>query len=477
MQYYRQHQNIGTHRNTSPFSILKGEWRKIVNWDIGKKGCMTKRQGYASILNIPDASEILNIIPFEIGTTRKLIMINKAGKLYVADPIVDSTWGTAKLTGLDTSARWTATVLHDDSGNGIMILGNGVETYRTADASTFTDANSTDGAPLAKYWCSFQERVFGAGVPADKDVLHWSSIGDITDWSSTSPSDSDSLNIDKHSGGTIQGIRTLNDRVVIWKRDRIKRWDEEYLRTVKASHGLDAPYSIAEIDGAAFSLDRDAIRLYDGNAPLEISERIQDFIEGIDFSTSNNEKICGEVFKKRYYLSVGTITDEDSNTISNAWIVYDYNKNEFWLYSLADRATAMTKLMCSDGVQRLYFGDGSGQVYQMFYGVTDDGEEIEAMLEGHVFYPAGPEIFINPREFIVASKFGHEMKAQITDDYSDNTITVGEYDKPVTSNLMKKLGNNVLGLRVNIAHSTKGRPIFYGFTIGFEVEGAKKAIA
>jgi len=477
MQYYRQYQTLGMHRNTSPLIIQKGEWRKIVNWDISKKGCLTKRGGYSAILNIPDASKILSIIPFEIGSARKLIMINAAGKLYVADPVTDSTWGTAKLTGLNTSARWTATVLHDSSGNGIMILGNGLQCYRTADASTFTNANSTDGAPLAKFWCSYQERVYGAGVPADPDVLHWSSIGDIEDWSSVSPSDSDSLNIDKQSGGTIQNIMTLNDRVVIWKRDRIKRWDEEYLRTVKASHGLDAPYSIGEIDGAAFSLDRDAIRLYDGSSPIEISDKISDLINGIDFSSSNNEEICGEVFKKRYYVSVGNITDEDSKTISNAWIVYDYNKNAFWLYSLEDKATAMKKLMCSDGVQRLYFGDGSGQVYQMFSGDTDAGEEIEARAEGHIFYPVGPEIKIQPLEMTVVSDFGNEMKTQIRDGYSDSYVEVGEHDKPVSSNLIKKLGTNVLGLSVDIVHSTKGTPILYGYTLGYEVEGAKKAIA
>ena len=474
MQYYRQYQNEGMHRSVSPLVTLKGEWKKILNWDIDKKGCLTKRKGYAQVVDVPTSDEVLTLIPFEVGTVRKLIMITKAGSIYSCDPIVDSSWGSAKVAGVDTSARWTATVLHDSAGTGYMILGNGVNVYKTSDGATFS---SVSGVPLAKYWATFQERVFGAGVPADADVLHWSSIGDLTNWSSVSPSDSSSLNIDKHSGGTIQGLRTLNDRVVIWKKDRIKRYDEEYLRTVKASHGLDAPYSLAEVDGACFSLDRDAIRLYDGNAPIEISEKIKDLIDGIDFGDTNKERICGEVFKGVYYLAVGDITDEDGDTITNAWIVYDYNKNAFWLYSLDDQVTAMTALMCSDGVQRLYFGGTDGKVYQMFSGDTDDSTEIEAMLEGHIFYPAGPETYITPREFVIASKFGHEMKSQITDDYSDNTLTVGEHNKPISRNLMNKLGSNVLGIKVNIAHSTKGRPIFYGFTLGFEIEGAKKAIA
>lgn len=467
---------MGMHRNVSPMDVLKGEWKKIVNWDIAKIGCATKRDGYTAILNTPDASEILTLMPLEIGTIRKIIMINAAGKLYCADPAVDSTWGAAKLTGLSTTERWTGTLLHDDSGNPIFVLGNGLTTYYTSDGITFTSGVAA-GFPLAKYWTSFQERVYGAGVPADKDVLHWCSIGNALNWSAVSPNDSSSLNIDKFFGGVIQFIKMLNDRVVIWKEKLVKRWDEDYLRTVMSSDGLDAPYSVAEINGMAFSLDRNAIRLYDGSAPQELSSKIEDLIFGIDFGTTNTPRICGEVFKKKYYLSVGTITDEDGDTISNAWIVYDYNKNSFWLYSLATQATAMCKLKCSDGVQRMYFGGTAGKVFQMFLGDTDDGTEIEAVLDGHIFYPAGVEQFINPTEIIVASKFGHEMEVQLRDDYNDETTTIGEHDKPVSNNLTDELGNHVLGLAVTITHASKGKPIFYGFSLGFGVEGEKKMVA
>lgn len=479
MNYYRMYQTLGMHRNVSPLAIQKGEFNKIVNWDIAKIGCATKRDGYAAILNIPDANEILSLIPLEIGTIRKIIMINKAGKLYCVDPVGAgiTTWGSALVSSLNTSARWTGTMLHKSDGTAIFILGNGYQTLRTSDGITFTDANAVDGAPLAPFWATFQERVYGAGVPADKDVLHWSSIGEADNWSAVSPKDSSSLNIDKFFGGVIQNIKMLNDRIVIWKESLVKRWDEEYLRTVMSSDGLDAPYSVADINGMAFTLDRNAIRLYDGNSPREISSKIEDLIFGIDLGSTNAPRICGEVFKKKYFLSVGNITDENGDTISNAWIVYDYNKNAFWLYSMAHQATAMCKLKCSDGVQRMYFGGTAGQVYNMFNGDTDAGTEIEAYLDGHIFYPEGTEQFIEPKEIIVASKFGHEMVVQVRDDYNDNVITIGEHDKPVSNNLTSKLGKNVLGLAVRIAHSSKGKPIFYGFSLGYELEGAKKMIA
>jgi hypothetical protein len=400
-------------------------------------------------------------------------MINAAGKLYVADPVSDSTWGTAKLTGLSTTARWTGAMLHDDAGVAVFIFGNGVQTYRTSDASTFTNANSTDGAPLAPFWTAWQERVYAAGVPADKDVLHWCSIGNAKNWSAVSPSDSASLNIDKFSGGVIQNIRMVNDRIVIWKEKLTKRWDEEYLRTVLDSNGLTAPYSLADINGMSFSLDRNAIRLYDGNVPQEISSKIEDLILGIDMGTTNIQRICASVLNKRYLLSVGNITDEDGDTISNAWIVYDYNKNAFWLYSLAVQATAMAKLRCSDGVERIYFGGTAGTVFEMFSGDTDNGTEIEAIMSSHITYPAGAELFIDPKKIILASKAGNEMTVQLRDDNSDNVMTIGEFEKSVSNNLTDELGNDVLGLEVTVTHTTKGKPIFYGYTLGYDVEGSK----
>jgi hypothetical protein len=474
MEYYRQYQNIGMHRNASPFSILKGEWKLLVNWTISKIGALTKRKGYTSILNVPDASEVLTIIPYQSGSVRRLIMVNAAGKLYSADPVTDSTWGTAILTGLDTSKRWGWTMLHDSAGASFMILGNGVTTYKTGNGTSFT---TVSGAPLAPYWASFQERVYAAGVNADQDVLHWCSIGDLTNWSAVSPNDSSSLNVDKHSGGNIKNIRTLNDRVVIYKEGIIKRWDEEYLKTVMASDGLTAPWSLADIGGMGFSLDRNAIRMYDGNYPQEISSKIEDAIFGIDFSASNVERICGSVFKKNYYLSVGDLTLEDGDVITNCWIVYDYNKNIFYFFSLKERATAMTPFVNTSGVQKFYFGGTDGKVYEMFTDTeTDNGEEFEAKAESHIFYPAGPELYLSPREVTVVSRYGNDIKVSLRDDYNDRPVTLSDFDRPTTKNSLKELGNNVQGMQVTVSHAGKGAPIFYGYTVAYEPEGEKTQV-
>jgi hypothetical protein len=462
---YRVFQNLGMNRNVSPFLPVQGEWKIIVNADIDKVGVLSKRDGYVKFLNAPDASEILNLIPFNVGTINRMIMINATGKLYSA-LATDSTWGTAILTGLSTTKRWGYTIMSDDDGVMYMILGNGAVVYKTVDGVVFT---SVAGAPLGRYWTQMYQRVYTSGVDADPDVLHWSSIGDLTNWSTISPDDSGSLNIDKFAKGIVQNIRAINDRIVIWKNRSVKRWDEEYLKSVMASAGLDAPYSVADIDGMALTFDREAIRLYDGNYPQNISEKIKDLIYGISKSAINLQRICGEVFRNRYHLSVGDITDEDGNVITNAWIVYDYLKNLFWLYSLADHTTAMAKFINgTTGEENLYFGDTTGQCYKMFSGDMDDDANIEMLLKSHVTYPSGAEAIITPKKMTVAGRFMDEAKVMMACDFG-SPENIGELPDPVSVNLMDNFGNGVRGFELIISHATKGKPYFYGYTLNYDI--------
>jgi hypothetical protein len=432
---YRVYQNLGMNRNISEFLPIPGEWKMILNAEMNKIGVLIKRDGYTKILNTPDASEILSVIPFELGTIRKVIMINAAGNLYAKDPIVDADWGSALLTGLNTTNRWTATVMSDSAGNKYMVLGNGVNVYKTDDAITFS---AITNVPLGKYWAQLFQRGFTAGVPADSDILHASSIGDITDWSLVSPSDSYSQNIDRFSGGTIQGIKESNDRIIIYKKRRIKKWDGDYLKTVMSSAGLDAPYSLADIEGMIFSLDHDAIRLFDGDAPSPISEKVQDLIDGIIFSAANTERICGTVYKKRYHLSLGDLTTEDGDTITNAWLVFDFYRNMFWVHSLAHHATSMCRLECSDGVERVYFGDIDGNFYQMFSGaLLDDDKPIQMKLETHLIYPAGPEYTTEPKVLTLVTKHADEAKITLAADGGDPE-NVGDLENDVTQHYISK---------------------------------------
>lgn len=457
--------NLGMNRNVAHFNIMLGEWRLIKNADVDKVGRVKKRQGYVKFLNVPDANkEVLSMIPFDLGGTRKMIMINAAGKLYAAATNAAS-WGTAILTGLSTTARWGYTYMQDDDGNNYMILGNGTETYKTADAATFS---AVSGAPLAKYWATYQQRVYAAGVAASPHTLFWSSIGDITDWSPTPPSDSSSTDIEAGYKGVLMGIYNSNDRIVMWKERMMKRWNEEIMKTIKTSWGTEAPYSLADIDGNVFSYDREAIRLYDGNEHVPISFYIDDLIKGASNTAANLQRRFGLVFNKKYYLNIGTVTDEDGKSITNGMIVYDYEKNMFVIYSFADVMTAGAKLIDTNSDEQVYFGDSLGQCYKMFTGDVDDDTDIEMVLESHIFYPQGIAVDIEPLEMHFNCENPDRMKVFVGADFKQ-PIEQGEIEDTCQDIKLKELGLAVRGVKLILVHSTKGRPIFYGYNLDYNM--------
>ncbi len=352
--------------------------------------------------------------------------------------------------------------MSDSSGVKYMILGNGVQAYKTTDAISFTDVT---GDPLGKYYATLYQRVYAAGVPADPDILHWSSIGDLTNWSSVAPNDSDSTSIDKYSKGNIKGIITANDRVVIYKDRTMKTWDGEYLLTPKCSDGLCAPYSLSEILGLVFSLGTDALYLFDGTMPKPISTPIEDIVNNIDRSASNIERICGVGFKKKYCLSIGDVTDDDGTVIRNCWIVYDMFNDAFFLYSLGVQATAMCKFInTTNGSEDLYFGDSTGTVFKMFQGDQDDGDDIEMRLRSHKIYPGGTSVAKEPDMLtIVADPADGLIATLIADETRKEPVEVAT--KHVTNALIGKLGENNKCFELDITHVGKGRPRLYGWEL------------
>lgn len=461
--------NLGMNRNINPSLIRHGEWKTIINGELNRIGIIEKRKGYKKILNNPDNSEVLSLIRCELGDIRRLIMVTATGNIYSADPSVDDNWGNPVKTGVDNSERWGWAVMSDKDGNKFLIMGNGHDVLKTSDGLTFTDV---PGAPKARYWTVYQQRVFCSGVDADPDVVHWSSIGDLTDWSVIEPSDSGSINIDKFSNGIVKAIIEANNKVVIYKDREMKRWDQENLRNVLTSWGTEAPYSVIKINGLPFSFDRDGIRMYDGNIPIKISDNIQDIVDRVDISRP--ERIFAVDNRGRYYLFVGDIEDENM-LIKNAVIVYDEAKSLWWLHSLNHKMTSGTTLRRSgDNRETVYMGDINGQVYEMNVGDEDDGLSIEMILESHIIYPEGIGNDIKPKRVGIISKNPNQMKVFLRADYDKKEVLMGEVDDNAQRFDTQKMPIDTHGVSVLITHATKGRPQVYGYNIGYEVETGRR---
>lgn len=462
---YSQYENLGMNRQASPFNRKKGEWNMILNADVSKIGVITKRLGYKKILDAPDGSgyEVLSLIPYEISDAGIMMMINSAGKAYASSALTvgSGTWGTAIKTGLSTTARWGWSVL-----NGYMFLGNGAASYKTKANTDGSGFSTVSGMPLFKYATTLFQRLYCAGVTASPATLFWSETGDGTAWSSVAPHDSSSTDIEKDWKGNIKGLAFSNDRIVIYKNRLMKRWDTDYMKTVMDSDGMKAPYSLADVSGMLLSLNQDCINMYDGDSPQEISTSIKDIIEGIDFSATNLERICGEVYKKKYFLSVGTITLSDGSTIPNAVIVYDFRYATFTVYSLGHHMTAMAKLVKTDGTEKLYMADINGNVYEMFNGYDDGGTAIEMRLETDVIYPYDGGYTVSPKNLTVLTDAPDQLLIKMAGDTGD-LKELDVVDNNSQNILIGNMLGEVRGWRLSFSHIGASQPSLYGWSLDY----------
>ncbi len=465
LENYSQYVNLGMNVMSSPFNSIKGEWKVILNADIPKIGTVRKRLGYKKILDTPDSSEVLSLIPYEIGNAGKMIMINASGNAYASDTLTvgSGSWGTAIAIGLSTTERWGWTVL-----NGYLFLGNGIVSQKT-DGIAFTDVV---GMPIFRYATTLFQRLYCSGVTASPSTLFWSETGDGTGWSEVAPADASSTDIEKDWKGNIRAIGFSNDRILIYKDRMMKRWDDEYMRTIMDSDGIEASYSLSDIEGMLLYLNHNSISIYDGDAPKEISFPIWSIINSIDFSDTNKNRICGEVFQKKYYLSVGDVKLDDGTIVTNAVIVYDFRYNIFSIYSLAHRMTAMSKILTTAGEEKLYMGDINGNVYEMFNGNDDDGEDIEMLLESQIIYPYGGGFTINPKLLTVVTEQANNMVVKIGTDYGQ-LKEIGSLQESVENILVNEIIGETNGFRLQFSHTANSRPALTGWSLDYLISGKR----
>ena len=147
------------------------------------------------------------------------------------------------------------------------------------------------------------------------------------------------------------------------------RWDGYNLVDTATRLGASSPYSIAQAEGYRFWLNRLGVFGYGGDKPQLISNPIQRQIynnAGSGIVGATFDTAPGEVYRYDYLLAVGTITDDfTAETISNAIIKYDFNKNEFVNWKFSNFPTAFHSYRDASGNQQLIWGDATGQCYQL----------------------------------------------------------------------------------------------------------------
>ena len=356
----------------SPLAHKPGDMIRALNIESDQFGAKKKRPGYVSYLGtMPNGSVVSDLLNFTLNNGTQFWNYAYAGGL-----LYYSTQGTGELTicgngTLDATGTLCAAVSENT-----LLIGDGVAATRhTTNGTSFTNTTS---APIAVDMEPFQNRIYIIGTASTK---FWSNAGTPTDWTN----DSSSINIP--GPGKLTTLRKLSDRLVSGKNSGVQyRWDGYNLFDLSTELAPTSSRSLARVEQIDFGLNRLGVFAYSG-APAElISNAVEkqiynDANEGIIGTSFDNAP--GVAHKYEYMLSVGTVTDDlTDETISDCILVYDYQSNEWWNNTFANRPVAWLSYKDASGDQQLIFANGS-QCYTYGGTVTDDNTAtIETVMEG-----------------------------------------------------------------------------------------------
>lgn len=365
----------GINTKISPLLQPEGNLFTCVNLNSDPIGAKTKRGGIEKFLNNPDGQQVNNIFTFESGTIDYLYRMSGSVLYFYDIAGGGTTWTPMENGTIEGGGRFGHTVLYDT-----LIGGNGVgSTRHTTNGTSFTN---TDLAPLAPFWT----QNFGRVYAVNDQTLFWSSANNASNWQTAGSSDSSSIQLP--GGGTANGLFTTYNRVVASKSSGIMhRWDTYSRETVPGRLAPTSNWGVTDMDDLKLYPNRLGVYSFTGDYPKLISRPVEK-----QFYNSDNTGIPGTLFpalvagefQYNYYLSEGSYTDPMTGaSLDRAVLVYDYFHNEFSNYQWTFTPTAYGEYIDTNGDSWQLIGSPDGQVYKVDSTLmTDDGESIEAYMEG-----------------------------------------------------------------------------------------------
>ena len=373
--------NGGLNSTSGPLNVQENESSDLQNVDFNKFGSLLKRNGYACLSTSSIGAVSIDCLHwYESNTTREAIAIG-GGKFYQMTSL-NGVWNTITTAGITLTPNYRF-----DSEN---FLNKGFFTNGQDVPIVYVSGGSAGAMTVpaavtkAKFVKQFNNYLFignvAMGATDMPSRIYWSNIKDTDTWASDQ-----FIEISKDDGQAITGMRSLGDRLVVYKERAIYNVfftgdaDIPFIMPgggkSNSNVGCVASHSIQEIENGHVFLSYDGIYYYDGMSSYKISDRISSTL-GVDNSVSTsvyadytkfaNADSCVQRSKNRYFLAL----TKQGSTNNNMVIVWDFFNNAFSLYN-GISANTMYTFYVSGLDERPYFGDYSGYVYRMDYG-TDD---------------------------------------------------------------------------------------------------------
>lgn len=316
---------------------------------------------YLIATNRSDANQVYNGTTWFDGGARthmpKAKYVKTVGnKIYIADLAYVSTDFRSRVWFSDlpknNDITWgyeTGTNLAQKAGSKVVTSANsGFTTYGIKVGDPFF---ITTGANIGEYIVetidSDQQLTL---TEALKNTVSGSTFWVGSNWFDARTNDSD----------YIRGLGENDNKLMVFKRESLHRYDERELKRVKGVPGTTSHRSIVNIRENTFYFHDTGIYRYDGVTAFIISRAIQDWIDGID--SANFENIVAWRDGDLVYFFVGNIINSIRNiNITNGLLIYDTSAQAWNIGSTNHVITVATEAI-ETNTRTTYLGTSTDEV-------------------------------------------------------------------------------------------------------------------
>lgn len=371
----------GLNTEADEFQLEPNESPDCLNVEFGLRGAVSKRDGYTQFSSV-DTFGCANLRYWKkSGGAQFMINVSSDGDIEYADVDATAVFSTE-------ATSWGAPSSMEEWWSGIASLDNVLYVSRvdgntwSFDGTTWTEITdytlSGGGSefPRAAHLLSLHERIFAANIDNGgtryRSRIQFSNAGaagvwDTDDWIDVSPDD----------GQQITAMVAYGESIIIFKESSVYVLSGTdptsfTLYPLDAEVGTTAPASVHPAANLLLFFDPKAgAYSFDGADFKKIDDKILTHVlDGMNYDAGY--KAAGWVYRDRYYLSVpwGSATDNSRtfvyDTRNKAWTQWSYGVNAFVLFE-----------------SELYGGEanGTGGIYKLMSGITDDGATISSYVE------------------------------------------------------------------------------------------------
>lgn len=374
----------GLNSSAGPLGLQPNEFSDLQNIDFDKFGSFAKRSGYTALNTAAfnSGARWNGLTWFELADGTRYIVGVCGDKLAKMDSL-DGTWdditGSLTLTTgnlVDFSVYRNNLLGTNGSDRPFIWTGTGNGSLMTV-PTNLTSAKSIE---------VFQSYTFLANVVVDgtsyKSRVYWSALDSISTWDVADFND-----VQRDDGQTIVRIKSLGDRLVIFKERSIHlaffTGDPDIPFTFqqsKSAVGCIAPFSVQEIDNGLVFLAPDGLYYFDGNNSFKISDRISPTLQGYNTTSFASATSLYYHDKNLYMLALPGASSSTNNKV----VTWDSFNNALSIYT-GMAPSAMTTIYNSGIQERPYFGDYSGFVYRMDNGSDDYPLNVQTAISAYAY--------------------------------------------------------------------------------------------